>query len=75
MVNFNRIFFISTFIIFFIHLLYISLTSALKAEMDFNDQSPADYTLIVNDIPKEKNIGKELKDDFLDDSAVNIKKC
>jgi hypothetical protein len=43
--------------------------------MDFNDQSPADYTLIVNDIPKEKNIGKELKDDFLDDSAVNIKKC
>ena len=35
MVNFNRIFFISTFIIFFIHLLYISLTSALKAEMDY----------------------------------------
>ena len=35
MVNFNRIFFINTFIIFFIHLLYISLTSALKSEMNY----------------------------------------
>ena len=41
--------------------------------MDFNEQSPTDYTLIVSDIPKEKNIGKELKDDFLDISEVNIK--
>ena len=61
MVNFNRIFFISTFIIFFIHLLYISLTSALKAEMDFNEQSPTDYTLIVSDIPNEKKYRKRIK--------------
>ena len=41
--------------------------------MDFNEQSPVDYTFIVIDIPKEKNIGKELKYDFLDMSEVNIK--
>ena len=41
--------------------------------MDFNEQSPVDYTFIVIDIPEEKNIGKELKDDFLDISEVNIK--
>ena len=64
MLNFNIIFLSVFLLFFFINLLYISLTSALKAEMDFNEQSPADYTLIVSDIPKEKNIGKELKDVF-----------
>jgi hypothetical protein len=29
--------------------------------MDFNVQSPADYTLIVNDIPNEKKYRKRIK--------------
>ncbi len=41
--------------------------------MDFNEESPADYTLIVSDIPKEKNNGIELKNDYLDVNEVNIK--
>ena len=41
--------------------------------MDFNEQSPTDYTLIVSDIPKEKNVGTELKNNYLDVNEVNIK--
>ena len=29
--------------------------------MDFNEQSPADYTLIVSDIPNEKKYRKRIK--------------
>ncbi len=72
-INFNIIFFISSFIIFCIHLMFVSLSSILKAEIDNNEQSPADYTLIVSDIPKEKNKAKELKNDYLHIDQVNIK--
>ena len=52
--NFNFISFIAMIILFIINLLYVSLTSALKAEIDFNEQSPSDYILLVSDIPVEK---------------------
>jgi hypothetical protein len=29
--------------------------------MDFNEQSPTDYTLIVSDIPNEKKYRKRIK--------------
>ena len=72
-INFNIIFFISSFIIFFIHLMTVCISSILKAEIDNNEQSPADYTLIVSDIPTEKNKAEELKNDYLNIDQVDIK--
>ncbi len=53
--------------------MFASLSSILKAEIDNKEQSPADYTLIVSDIPKEKNKAKELKNDYLHIDQVDIK--
>ena len=72
--NFNLISFISLLILFIINMLFISLTSALKNEIDFKEQSPSDYTLIVSDIPTEQYKPGPLKNDYLDpDDNVDIK--
>ena len=39
----------------------VCISSILKAEIDNNEQSPADYTLIVSDIPNEKKYRKRIK--------------
>ena len=70
--NFNFISFIAMIILFIINLLYVSLTSALKAEIDFNEQSPSDYTLLVSDIPVEKTDENELIE-FLNQDNLKIK--
>ena len=72
--NFNFISFISLFILLIVNFLFISLTSALKNEIDFKEQSPSDYTLIISDIPKEQYKPGPLKNDYLDpEDNVDIK--
>ena len=72
--NFNFISFISLFILLIVNFLFISLTSALKNEIDFKEQSPRDYTLIISDIPKEQYKPGPLKNDYLDpEDNVDIK--
>ena len=72
--NFNFISFISLLILLIVNMLFISLTSALKNEIDFKEQSPSDYTLIISDIPKEQYKPDPLKNDYLDpEDNVDIK--
>ena len=71
--DFNFISFISLIVLFIINLIYVSYTTALKNEIDFNEQSPSDYTLIVSDIPKEECDEYHLKNYYLDQELIDIK--
>ena len=71
--DFNFISFISMIVLFIINLLYVSYTTALKNEIDFTEQSPSDYTLIVSDIPKDQCDEYNLKNKYLDQELIDIK--
>ena len=71
--DFNFISFISMIVLFIINLIYVSYTTALKNEIDFNEESPSDYTLIVSDIPKDQCDEYNLKNHYLDQELIDIK--
>ena len=70
--NFNIITFICLICLFIVNLLFINLSEAIVNEINFNEQSPSDYTLMISDIPKTQSDPEELKNVFLADSSAKI---
>ena len=53
-------------------MIFLNLSEAIVNEINFNEQSPSDYTLMISDIPTTQSDPQELKNVFLADSSAKI---
>ena len=72
LVNFNIIPFICLLCLFICNMIFLNLSEAIVNEINFNEQSPSDYTLMISDIPTTQSDPQELKNVFLADSSAKI---
>lgn len=51
---------------------FLNLSEAIVNEINYNEQSPSDYTLMISDIPSAQSDPQELKNVFLADNSAEI---
>lgn len=62
--NFNILTFITLICLFILNLFFLNLSTAYVDEIDFNEESPSDYAVMVSDIPQTRMNADEIKNDF-----------
>lgn len=71
--NYNIITFITCLVILIVNMIFVNLSEAMVREIDFDDESPSDYTLLVSGIPREERNVKNLMNKYLKIPNLDIR--